>query len=59
MFELKGKVALVTGGGLARVPLKRIGRPEEVSAVVLFLTYEDSSYTAGATFYVDGGCLAT
>ena len=41
-----------------RVPLKRIGRPEEVSAMVVFLASEEASYITGATFYVDGGWLA-
>lgn len=41
------------------VPLKRIGRAEEVSAMVVFLASEESSYVTGATFYVDGGWLAT
>ena len=43
---------------LARVPLKRIGKPEEVSALVVFLASEEASYCTGATFYVDGGWLA-
>lgn len=42
-----------------RVPLKRIGRSEEVSALVVFLASEEASYITGATFYVDGGWLAT
>jgi NAD(P)-dependent dehydrogenase (short-subunit alcohol dehydrogenase family) len=42
----------------ANVPLKRIGRPEEVSAMVVFLASEEASYVTGATFYVDGGWLA-
>ena len=44
---------------LATIPLKRKGRPEEVSAMVVFLASEESSYITGATFYVDGGWLAT
>ncbi len=40
------------------IPLKRIGRPEEVSAMVVFLSSEEASYITGATFYVDGGWLA-
>ncbi len=43
---------------LKRVPLKRIGRPEEVSAAVVFLASDEASYITGATFYVDGGWLA-
>lgn len=43
---------------LQRVPLRRIGRPEEVSAMVVFLASEEASYVTGATFYVDGGWLA-
>jgi NAD(P)-dependent dehydrogenase (short-subunit alcohol dehydrogenase family) len=43
----------------ARVPLKRIGKPEEVSAMVVFLASEEASYITGATFYVDGGWLAS
>jgi NAD(P)-dependent dehydrogenase (short-subunit alcohol dehydrogenase family) len=43
---------------LAGVPLKRIGRPEEVSAAVVFLASDEASYTTGATFYIDGGWLA-
>ena len=44
---------------LAGVPLKRIGKPEEVSAMVVFLASEEASYVTGATFYVDGGWLAS
>jgi len=43
---------------LAQIPLRRIGRPEEVSAMVVFLASEEASYVTGATFYVDGGWLA-
>ncbi len=43
---------------MAGVPLKRIGKSEEVSAMVVFLASEEASYVTGATFYVDGGWLA-
>jgi NAD(P)-dependent dehydrogenase (short-subunit alcohol dehydrogenase family) len=40
------------------VPLKRVGRAEEVSAVVVFLASEEASYITGSTVYVDGGWMA-
>ncbi|MFF8533385.1 SDR family NAD(P)-dependent oxidoreductase [Streptomyces sp. NPDC015532] len=40
------------------VPLGRIGRPEDVAKLALFLTGEDSSYITGQPFVIDGGWLA-
>jgi 3alpha(or 20beta)-hydroxysteroid dehydrogenase len=40
------------------VPLGRIGQPEEVAKLALFLTSEDSSYITGQPFVIDGGWLA-
>ena len=42
----------------ATTPMARIGRPDEIAAVVLFLASDESSYCTGATFNVDGGWLA-
>jgi len=43
---------------LAGIPLHRIGKPEEVSNLVLFLASDASSYMTGSTVVIDGGWLA-
>lgn len=40
---------------LALVPLKRLGRPEDVAAAVRFLASEEAGYITGATIDVNGG----
>jgi len=41
----------------ARVPMGRLGRPEEVAKVVCFLASDDASYVTGTHLIVDGGYL--
>ena len=57
--------AAVTGGGeqglkrvLSRIPLGRLGRPEEIAAIITFLASDDASYVTGQTIFADGGRLA-
>ena len=40
------------------IPMGRIGRPEEVASVALFLASDESSYVSGAIIPVDGAMLA-
>ncbi len=42
---------------LAKIPLGRLGEPEDVAAMVAFLASDEASYVTGATFLVDGGLM--
>src|SRR5882724_1684332 len=42
---------------LSRTPLGRIGEPDEIAAIALFLASEDACYVTGQTVYADGGRL--
>jgi len=40
---------------LENIPLKRLGTPDDVAQMAVFLASEDSSYATGTTFFLDGG----
>jgi NAD(P)-dependent dehydrogenase (short-subunit alcohol dehydrogenase family) len=42
----------------AAEPIGRVGRPEEIARMALFLASDDASFCTGAPFAVDGGLLA-
>lgn len=44
---------------LTRTPMKRFGRPEELSGACVFLASESASFVCGETLAVDGGFLAS
>jgi NAD(P)-dependent dehydrogenase (short-subunit alcohol dehydrogenase family) len=40
---------------LTKIPLNRMGEPEEISRIAVFLVSDTASYLTGSTVYVDGG----
>jgi len=44
---------------LARVPKGRLGRPEEIADLAVFLASDESEYISGAAIVIDGGWLTT
>jgi 3-oxoacyl-[acyl-carrier protein] reductase len=47
----------VKSGILAQVPMARLGQPEDVAKVALFLAGESASYITGQVIHVDGGMV--
>jgi NAD(P)-dependent dehydrogenase (short-subunit alcohol dehydrogenase family) len=60
--EMLKKAVLTEGPARARImsrtPLQRLGEPDEIAKVALFLASDDASYMTGTTVYPDGGRLA-
>lgn len=40
---------------LSEIPLRRMGRPEEVAQLCVYLASEDAAYVTGASMFIDGG----
>ncbi|MHA7149949.1 SDR family oxidoreductase, partial [Burkholderia pseudomallei] len=40
---------------VARQPMARIGRPQEIAALVAYLASDEASFTTGAIHLIDGG----
>lgn len=44
---------------IERIPQRRIGKPEDIAAAILFLCSDEASYIHGTTLFVDGGMIST
>jgi 2-keto-3-deoxy-L-fuconate dehydrogenase len=51
----QGNVEKTRSEFVARQPMGRIGRPEEIAALAVYLGSDESSYTTGQTHIIDGG----
>jgi 2-keto-3-deoxy-L-fuconate dehydrogenase len=51
----QGDVEKVRSEFVARQPMGRIGRPEEIAALAVYLASDESSYTTGQVHIIDGG----
>ncbi|MGA7634323.1 MAG: SDR family oxidoreductase [Terriglobales bacterium] len=51
----QGNVEKARSEFVARQPMGRIGRPEEIAALAVYLASDESSYTTGQTHIIDGG----
>ncbi len=40
---------------LGQIPLGRLGKPEDVAGLAVFLASDDAAYVTGSTYFVDGG----
>lgn len=43
------------GALLAQIPLARLGQPQDVAGLAVFLASSDADYVTGSTYFVDGG----
>jgi glucose 1-dehydrogenase len=40
---------------LSEIPLGRMGKPEEIAPLAVYLASDASTYVTGSTFFIDGG----
>jgi 2-keto-3-deoxy-L-fuconate dehydrogenase len=51
----QGGTQAVRDAFIARQPMGRVGRPEEIAAAAVYLASDESAFTTGTTLIIDGG----
>ncbi len=54
----RGDIATARSEFIARQPMARLGRPEEIAALAVYLASDESSFTTGHIHVIDGGWTA-
>lgn len=58
-LKAQGDYEAARAAFIARQPIGRIGKPEEIAALVVYLASDESAYTTGAAHVIDGGWANT
>jgi 2-keto-3-deoxy-L-fuconate dehydrogenase len=54
-MRAQGDIEAARSAFVARQPMGRIGKPEEIASLVVYLASEESSYSTGTVHVIDGG----
>jgi 2-keto-3-deoxy-L-fuconate dehydrogenase len=55
MASLGGSTDVIMKSFVDRQPLGRLGKPEEIAALVVYLASDESAFTTGSAYIIDGG----
>ena len=58
MIDASGDPDRMRGALEREIPMRRLGRPEEIASMLLYLASDESSFVTGAEMVVDGGTTA-